>query len=417
MRILHVVHQFPPDRIGGTELYTLGLSEDLMRRGHQVAVFHRAPGSPGLAHADWEGVPVYRACAGPMTPVSVYRSSFGQPVLTRAFQQAVEHFRPELIHVQHLKGLPASVVRLAQDQRIPLICTLHDYWSVCANAQLLTNYDRTICSGPRNGATNCARCAIAMLDRPASALALPLVAALMVWRNILLARALRSASVMIAPTEFVRHWFVAQGWPKDRIQVIPHGIEPPATGIGRPSRPGDGVRVAYVGGLSWQKGVHALVQALNGLQGAQLWIAGDETFDPTYVSRLRSLASPNVRFLGKLSREKVWATLAQVDVVAVPSLWYETFSLILHEAFAAGIPVIASDLGALSEAIRHGEDGWLVAPGDVEAWKAALVRLVKEPEHLSHVQANVQAPVTQEEHVNRMEDLYTHAMGSQGGAP
>ena len=188
MRILQVVHQYPPERIGGTELYTLALARGMTHRGHQVAVFHRAPGAVGLTNTAWEGVPVYRACTGEMTPVSVYRSTFGDTTLSEAFARTLKDFEPDLIHLQHLKGLPTSIVRLAQNQRIPLVSTLHDYWAVCANAQLMTNYDRTICDGPRNAYTNCARCATAMLGNPASVLAIPLLVARMSWRNSVLAR-------------------------------------------------------------------------------------------------------------------------------------------------------------------------------------------------------------------------------------
>lgn len=414
MRILQIVHQYPPERIGGTELYTLALAKGMMDRGHQVAVFHRAPGSPGLVLSDWEGVPTYRACAGDMTPVSAYRSSFGDSVLSAAFAQATRQFQPELVHIQHLKGLPSSIVRHAREKRIPQICTLHDYWAVCANAQLLTNYDQTICMGPRNGATNCARCAVALLDKPISVLGLPMLAATMVWRNRLMARALQTSDVMVAPTDFVRNWFIAYGWPEERIRVIPHGIEPPISNPESDVKPGTGLTVAYIGGLSWQKGVHILVEAFDGLQDAQLWIAGDQTFDPAYVAHLRALASSNVHFLGPLARAEVWATLAQADVVAVPSLWYETFSLIVHEAFAAGVPVLASDLGALREAVRQGQDGWLVQPGDVPAWRRTLSHLTKEPDLLEHARAGIRPPVTQEEHLDRVEDLYKRAVGAHG---
>lgn len=417
MRILQVVHQYPPERIGGTELYTLALAKGLNHRGHRAAVFHRAPGPPGLAQSEWEGVPTYRACAGEMNSVSVYRSSFGDASLFDAFAGAIKHFRPELIHVQHLKGLPTAVVGLAQERKIPLVHTLHDFWTICANAQLLTNYDQTICDGPTSGCTNCARCAIAMLGNSASVLAFPAIAALMTWRNLRLARALQAAEVIIAPTRFVRDWFVAQDWPEERITVVPHGIEPPPVDVAGKSRSDRHITVAYVGGLARQKGVHTLVEAFSGLQGAELWIAGDEAFDPAYVSYLRSLASPNVRFLGRLEHEEVWATLAQADAVAIPSLWYETFSLIAHEAFAAGVPVIASDLGALSEAIHHGEDGWLVTPGDVGTWRETLNRLVGEPDLLTRARASIHPPVTQEEHLNQIEGLYMQAADRYGGSP
>lgn len=417
MRILHLVHQFPPERIGGTELYTLALAKGLIHRGHRAAVFHRAPGPPGLTESDWEDVPTYRACAGEMTSVSVYRSSFGDADLSDAFARAVKHFKPELIHIQHLKGLPTAVVGLAQEEQIPLIYTLHDFWAICANAQLLTNYSQAICEGPARGCTNCARCAVAMLGNSAFLLALPVLAALMAWRNLRLAPALQATEVIVAPTRFVGDWFVAHGWPEHRITVIPHGIEPTIADRERKPNSGRGITVAYIGGLAWQKGVHTLVEAFNGLQGAELWIAGDEGFDPAYVSHLHSLASPSVRFLGRLEHSEVWTTLAQADVVAVPSLWYETFSLIVHEAFAAGVPVIASDLGALSEAIRHGENGWLVPPGDVGAWSDTLRGLAAEPELLDRAQASIRPPITQEEHLNRIEDLYTEVAERYGGSP
>jgi glycosyltransferase involved in cell wall biosynthesis len=242
-----------------------------------------------------------------------------------------------------------------------------------------------------------------------------MLAALMTWRNFLLERALHDVEVMIAPTAFVRRWFVTRGWPEDRIEVIPHGIEPPTGDRGRTPGKDQRLHVMYIGGLAWQKGVHTLVEACNGLHGAQLSIAGDEAFDPAYVSHLRSLASPNVQFLGQLGRERVWATLAQADVVAVPSLWYETFSLILHESFAAGTPVVASDLGALGEAVRDGVDGWLVAPGDVGAWRQTMGRLADEPSLLNDARANIRPPMTQEDHLDRIEDLYSRALAAHGG--
>jgi glycosyltransferase involved in cell wall biosynthesis len=169
------------------------------------------------------------------------------------------------------------------------------------------------------------------------------------------------------------------------------------------------VRFAYIGGLSWQKGVHVLIEAFGQVQGqAELWIGGDESFDPDYVAHLRALATGRVRFLGRLTREQVWQTLAKVDVVTVPTLWYETFSFIVSEAFTAGIPVVASRLGPLSDRVRDRTDGFSVPPGDVEAWRATLQRLVDDPELRARLQANVEPPVTLEQHVDQLESLYHH---------
>jgi glycosyltransferase involved in cell wall biosynthesis len=211
--------------------------------------------------------------------------------------------------------------------------------------------------------------------------------------------------------------------PRERLLVLPHGIERPAQGVssgedpeiaGKPSQ-SHRFRVAYIGGLTPQKGVHVLTSAFNeafeqaGAPDAELWIAGDESADPTYFQHLQSLAGPNARFLGLLNRQAVWQCLAQVDVLAVPSLWHETFSIIAHEAFVARRPVIASRLGALTSAVHDGVDGLLVTPGDVSAWRAALQRVAADSGLRQHLTDGIKPPVTIHEHVDRLEAVYFQA--------
>jgi glycosyltransferase involved in cell wall biosynthesis len=150
-----------------------------------------------------------------------------------------------------------------------------------------------------------------------------------------------------------------------------------------------------------------LVEAFNRLHGdAELWIAGNESFDPAYSRDLRARAAPGVHFLGVLNRPQVWERLAQVDVVAIPSLWYETLSFIAHEAFVAGLPVIASRIGVLADVVRDDVDGLSVAPGDVGAWQTAMQRLVDHPDELRRLRAGVRPPVTLDEHVTALVEVY-----------
>ena len=406
MHILHVVHQYPPEKVGGAELYTQAVSRALARRGHSVAVFYRrdAPGQ-GMERREEDGVYVYTAWDGVAGPARRFLLTFGDRFLPRAFLQVLDEFRPEFVHIQHLMGLPASLADRLHQRGVPIVITLHDYWWVCANAQLLTNYSEEICDGPR-GYWNCARCALARAGHPRMSAASPLLALLMSRRNRLLRQVVNEARILIAPTEFVRQWYILHGFPAEKIALLPHGLECP--GILPQSRSsGGGICFLYVGGLSWQKGVHTLVEAFAGVSGnAELWIAGDESADPTYVSHLRAMAGPNVRFLGRLDRKGVWNTLAQVDVVMVPSLWYEAYSFLISEAFAAGRPVLASRLGALADRIRDGVDGLLLPPGDVAAWRSAIQRLLDDPDLLPRLRANVRPPMTMEEHVERLEAIY-----------
>jgi glycosyltransferase involved in cell wall biosynthesis len=294
--------------------------------------------------------------------------------------------------------------------RIPFVVTLWDYWWVCANAQAITNYDRQVCPGPDRLRLNCARCALARSGATAAAPAAPALMPLFALRERRLSAVLEKAAALIAPMPFVKTWYEAHGVPPGRIRVLRPGVERPA-GMLSPAPAHGGVRFAAVGGLSWQKGIHVLVEAFGRLYGdAELWIAGDESFDPAYSRDLRAMAGPRVRFLGALDRRQVWECLAQVDVVAVPSLWYETLSFVAHEAFVVGLPVIASRLGVLADVVRDGVDGLLVTPGDAGAWQAAMQRLLDDPAELRRLRAGVRPPITMDEHLAALTQLYGQVM-------
>lgn len=414
VRVLYLVHQYPPQHIGGTELYTHSIARALATSGHQVGVFYRHHDpSPGPEGRTDEGVALWAAGSGPQTPARRFMATFGDGDVGRSFERALDDFRPDLVHVQHLMGLPASLISHIRRRDIPVVITLHDFWWVCANAQLLTNYGRQLCDGPRLW-LNCGRCVLARAGADGLWPAAPLLAPPLAARALRLQAILRGADALIAPTAFVRDWYGAHGAPAERIQVLPHGIERPAVPA-RASRPDGVVRFACIGGLSWQKGVHVLVDAFNGLEGrAELWIAGDASADPAYAGELRARAGEKVRFLGPLTRQQVWECLAQVDALAVPSLWYEAFSLIAHEAFVAGVPVVASRLGALAEVVRDGVDGISAPPGDVAAWRAALQRLVDDPALLDRLRGGIRPPLSLEEHVLRLLDVYQRAIAGQG---
>jgi glycosyltransferase involved in cell wall biosynthesis len=407
MRILHLVHQYLPEHIGGTELYTKWLTEALSRQGHQVSIFHRrSANGVGLEHRTEGRRRIWAAWAGLLSPTRRFRATFGDPLLVRAFESVLEKIQPELVHIQHLMGHPAALVRAVQRQGIPYVITLWDFWWVCANAQLLTNYSQEVCDGPQMY-LNCARCALARVGHSQFWPVVPAVIGPLFWRNYLLRRIMTGASRLIAPTKFVYKWYSAHDVPTERLITISPGLEQPAPVSRQTTRTNVPFRFAYVGGLSWQKGVHVLIEAFNGTEkGAELWIAGDEDADPAYATHLHTLASENVHFLGKLTRAEVWEMLTQVDVLVVPSLWYETFAFVVSEAFAAGVPVVASRLGPLADRVEEGVDGLLVPPGDVEALRDTLLRFLKEPSLLPRLRAGIRPVNTIENHVKEIEAVY-----------
>jgi glycosyltransferase involved in cell wall biosynthesis len=407
MKILYVVHQFFPEYVGGTEQDTLDVAREMRYRRHKVAIFHRAPGSPKLVRANWEGIPLYRAQAGPMTPQAIFTSTFGHRDLEHAFHIAFQEVKPDLVHFQHLKGLPASLVSLVHQARCPIIISLRDFWFICLNAQLLTNDTQEICKTPGKW-SKCARCGLARIGmyglRPLSYLFGFVIAV----RNAIIKRVIHKANALLTFSKFVLKLYTRYGAPSNRVHYVKRGIRHPSQW--KPHPRNDKVkRFTYIGGLAWQKGVHILVEAFNNLDGLiELIIAGDETKSPDYVRYLKELARHSgIRFIGRLNREEVWQTLADSDVIVVPSLWYETYSMIVHEAFAVGVPVIASSHGALEEAIDDGVNGLLVPPGDVKALYKAMRQLIEQPELLERLRDGVHPPPTMEIYISELESLYS----------
>lgn len=400
MKILQIVHQYKPQHVGGVELYTESLTHHLCRSGHEVAVFtrrnHRNKGIRQETDTSDTAEPIiFGVWHGNLDPGKRFVATFGDVALERYFTTVLDQFAPQIVHIQHLMGLPASLPSILIKKQIPYVITLHDFWWRCANANLLTNYSMELCSGPR-AYVNCARCVASRPTERSQRILLasisPIVVGGLGFRNHILARVLTRANRIIAPSAFVRNWYSSQGIPKERIEVIPLGIDVPKSQVARQheqshqEKEPPPLRFLYVGGLAEIKGVHVIVDAFSRLgadQSAELWIAGDLTVDPEYVVRLRSHSDMRIRFLGRLTKDEVWKTMATCHILLVPSLCFETFGFTAREALQADLPVFASQLGALTEAVIHGRNGWLLPPGDVDSWYSAMQRIIECP-HLLH---------------------------------
>lgn len=416
LRILHMVHQYPPHALGGTELVTQTTVRELAARGATVSLWTRIPGDgQGLDVTVEDGVRVYRAWDGAPGPGKRYLDGLRSGPLLAAFERALQETAPDLVHIQHLMGLPLGILTRLRAARVPTVITLHDYWWVCANAQLLTNYDATVCNGPR-GCLNCTRCAVA---RGGTALwpAAPALWASLVWRNRRLAAGLREADLIITPSRFVAEWHAGQGVASERIRVRPWGIDAPAhpPRLPRPVASGP-LRLAVIGGLAWQKGVHVAVDAAT-VAGDHVTLAVAGSGDDAYTAELQRRAGSNVTFLGRLDRPSVAGLLAASDAVLLPSLWYESYSMTLHEAWAAGVPVIASNLGVMASTVTHGVDGLLVTPGDVQAWATTLARLAADRDELARLARGIQPPPTVNDQIDALWQDYIDVLNARQDTP
>jgi glycosyltransferase involved in cell wall biosynthesis len=424
VKILLVVHQYPPFNMGGTEVYTRNLAAELHRCGCDVVLYFRADfnGRPfATCDETIDGVRARRVSA-PLVgwrslPLIEFYRTFLNPAIERDFAAFLTREQPDVVHFQHVMALSARLIPIARRMGFPVVLTLHDYWFLCSNSQLIWP-DAQVCRGKALG-LNCARCALAARARTSLMQPLrPIAVPLLQVRDALVRQAGLKANLLIAPSHFLIQQYVKAGFPADRFVYLENGID--VERIRRyPHRPPvDGrVRFTYLGSLAWQKGVHVAVEAFRGIPAdkAVLRIYGDPTVFPEYTAHLHQLADPtNTFFEGVVPNEEVGRVLAETDVVVVPSLWYENSPVVIQEAFAAGVPVVASQLGALIEKVQDG-CGVLCAPGDVGAWHKTLLSTIDRVVQAEAPFDNPPEVMTIERQAALLEQIYKDIQSNRPG--
>ena len=445
MRVLLTAHAFPPRSTAGVEVYTLRLARALRARGHDVLVLAAAH---DLAAAPYSWRRRQQETVDVAEIVNVHHrgtllATYDDPDVDRAADAVMEGFRPQVVHVQHLLNLSAGLLAEARRRGAATVLTLHDYWLSCPRDGLRMKADGTLCRTMDHGA--CGSCLldspylVPPLQRGVSAAAreaglgaqlhrLHAVAPRVVEKGLALARRLApprpsdlaagmdrraerlralagEVDVFLAPTTFARDRAVEFGVDPRKVQVRALGAVPgpAAPRVAKPRR-----RVGFVGTLAPHKGAEALVRAFRGLDGADLTLDlhGGLTTHPAYVEELRRMAAgdPRIRFHGPFPEGEQSRVLASIDLLVLPSLWWENSPLTVLEALAAGIPVVTSATGGLPEIVAHGDTGLLVPAGDVEALRQALQDVIGGL-RLAAARAPVTL-VTVEEGARELEQVY-----------
>ncbi len=397
MRLLYVVHQFFPDCHSGTEQYCLAAAREARRRGDEVTVLS----------LHWEShveLPPIRLFEQPYDGIRVVRLNHWQRInpndvlrdyenrhLDGWFQTVLDDVRPEAVHFFHLRQLGSNLIGVARRNGARTVVNLMDFWYLCPRFTLLRS-DGNLCDGPPDGGRGCVACQHPELQgvepMEGAPLSTPDPAARL---RALLDRPRRQlqnlglADAVIAPSRFLADLFAKNGFPRDRVTVVPYGLEPGRIvpiAAPRPRRP---LRLGFCGVLSPWKAPDLVVDAVRGTSTAVELCVHGRTTEPMfqdYIDRMRGAAAgdPRIRFAGAYAAIDAPRVFAEMDVLVVPSTWYENTPFVVLEAFAAGVPVIASDLGGLRELVQPGENGLLFRPGDVESLRAAIEEVAADPQ-------------------------------------
>jgi glycosyltransferase involved in cell wall biosynthesis len=410
VKILFVNPFYLPDSIGGGQLHLYYLARALRRRGHDTALFRRDadPSRPDfdLRHGEHEGVEVsavnyaFRDC-------DRFERIYSNPSIDAVFRSELERFSPDVVHIHHLTCLSTGILGVCREAGVPAVLSLHDFWMGCPRGQRIRD-DLALCETIDRA--TCASCCAKLWPGffPDAERSRAELARYDAWIH----ECFERASLLVAPSAFHARAFAAHGLDPARIEVVENGLPFELFQLApkrRPRASGAPLRVGFVGSVIPSKGVHVLIDAVQRLPPEQVELAiHGECFpwhlDTGYEARLRAQMGDThrIRLGGRFEHAEVPRILSALDALVVPGLWYEAFCLTIREGFLANVPVVASRLGAMAEAIEDGRTGLLFRPGDAEDLARALQRLIEEPELGERLAAAPKSVVS----VDAMADLF-----------
>lgn len=360
MRWLHLVHNYPPEFLGGTERVVQALAVAQVSAGHEVCV---AAGSEVVTESGTlgdpevvDGVSVRRIHRRPDEP---YALVVDRPRILDQVMAVVEDFRPDAVHLHHWSTLGLGIAPALRAAGLPVVATLHDVWAVCPR------FFRTPPSGVECPGYDdpLARDACAECVGPEAGLDAAAARAELALRDARMAEELDACTAVIAPSKsHAAHLARLRPdlWSQCPPLALAHGLlaEP-----GPPTpRSTDGVfRILHFGNLGAAKGTGDLVDAVEGLEGEVTLDLWGRILEPEIEAAAQ--AAPRVTLHGAFDGGEPLAGPA--DLAVFPSRCEESYGLVVEEAQAHGIPVLVTPVGALPE--RAGAAGRVVGDDGLAA--------------------------------------------------
>ncbi len=427
LKILQVTYCFYPDPVGGVEVYVESLAKQLNKTGTTNII-----AAPAKSEEEYEinGLKVKRYVVGKDIQDLGELYGEGDPVSAESFGRILDKEKPNVVHFHALtRGVSLLAIHEAKKRKIQVMFTYHTATVGCPRGTLL-RWGQKQCDGQLRLHT-CSRCMLhgIGIDFWVAFLigSLPSFVGKIIRRAGFKGKvwtALRMTELMQSRVKNFRlfiktvdHFIVMNEWAgqvlqengcsSKKISLIPHGI-PQGLAVNVAQKREDSLdarlRVAFFGRISREKGLHVILEALllDPALNIQLDVYGvfQGGRESVYAKQILTMAQRDSRvlFCEPVPSGDVRATLSKYDLLAVPSQCLETGPLVVLEAFAAGIPVIGSNLGGVAEKVQDGIDGCLVKQfSSPDAWEKALKQFFQKPELLEQFRSQIRKPTTMEQ--------------------
>ena len=339
-----------------------------------------------------------------INPLVLAKNTLWNSTAYQELRSLARQKKPDVAHFHNTFPLisPAAYYAL-KEEGIPVVQTLHNYRLLCPNALFFRN--GTICEtclgksiplpGIVHGCYRGSRSASAMVAATVSFHSM-----IGTWR--------KAVDVFIVNSQFAMQKFIEGGLPKEKLAFKTNFLHPaPEPGDGK------GRYAAFVGRLSVEKGLGVMLDAWRQLGGKiPLKILGDGSMAGLVQEAMQEM--PEIEWMGRKPLEEVYEVMGNAAFLVFPSEWFETFGQVAIEAFAKGTPVVASNIGAITELIDHKRTGMHFRPSDPTDLATQVEWLLAHPEDLSQMRqearAEFEAKYTAEDNYKRLMEIYHSVM-------
>lgn len=443
VKIILTTHLFFPEHYAGTEVLVYETAKVLVHRGYEVLVFtgsKRGTVSLEPEHFDryeYNGIRVIRFNPG-RSEQDELTNEYDNRFVAAYFAGLLKEFTPDIVHFFHWANISASIVDVCSSFGVPMVLTPTDFWYVCHMAHLRLP-DNEMCSGPDKDRRNCL-CHLDAITKPGKSIVRLMpgwLLSLLLWLagkgllppnrfnfvnwvvrrpGFLLERLNRMAKIMI-PSRLMEGIFANNGVNPALMEFAPFGLNLSYIKSKIRTESDLPLRVGFIGLLAEHKGINILLDAFKSLPeqcAAELVIYGENKLQPEFELQLKSTAAEDsrIRFAGTFPNDQIGRVFSEIDLLVVPSIWYENTPLVIYSAQAAGCPVVATNLGGMAEVVRNGVNGILFEPGDVSGLRKILQGLADDREQLRKLSEGSVAPRSIENYVDQLLEVYEKVTGA-----
>jgi glycosyltransferase involved in cell wall biosynthesis len=342
-----------------------------------------------------------------------YRNSY----VDNLFKKSLLDFNPDVVHLQHLLYSSMNFPKIIHHSGIPIVHTLHDYHLMCPCVKLL-DYNLRICEE-----INIFRCFMSNFRSYVSTIrpyskknlirriltGIPYSLKLFYhisWRRSYFIKhdVFRHVDLFISPSHFLKNKFIEFGIPAEKIIYSDNGmhIDLVKNDKYEGKEKKNMMTFGYIGGHQIEKGVPLLINAFNSIKNANLFIygSGKET------EYRQMITNQNIYLKGRIEDNEKPQVFNHMDVLIVPSIWYENSPLTIHEAFIFKVPVLTSNIGGMAELVKDNVNGLHFQVGDIDDLCRKINYCIEHPEEVEQMARNTPAVKSISDNAEELEKMY-----------